>query len=111
MAITVEKLSDPTRTFIDGSTLTVISPGLSIVVSLPGWKWSQHVQPLTGKSSEAHIGYIISGHMKVISPNGDKTIIGPKEKFSIGPNHDAWTVGEEPCVSLDLTPLEKDRTT
>jgi hypothetical protein len=31
--------------------------------------------------------------------------VGPGEAFEVGPGHDAWVVGDEPCVALDFEPI------
>jgi hypothetical protein len=47
-----------------------------------------HVKPLTGKESENHIGYVISGRMKVRDPSGNETEIEPGFAFEIPPGSD-----------------------
>ncbi len=44
----------------------------------PGWQWSKHVKPI------AQTGSCQAPHMSVIPPG-----------------HDAWIVGDEPCVVID----------
>ena len=48
----------------------------------PGWKWSVHVKPIAGTEScqAPHLLHCISGRM----------------------GHDAWTVGNEPCIAVDF---------
>jgi len=62
------------RTFLDGSTrsYTVLHTAvIGIGTYLPGWKWSLHAKPQTGKTSERHIGYIVSGSMMVEDSSGN----------------------------------------
>ena len=40
--------------------------------------------------------------MKVVMDDGDDAEAGPGDLFVIAPGHDAWTVGDEPCVVLDI---------
>ena len=68
----------------------------------PGWRWSQHVQPLSGKASQEHIGYVISGRMAVRAQDGTEVEVGPGDAFVAAPGSDAWVVGQEPCVALDF---------
>ena len=70
----------------------------------PGWRWSEHVKPLAGTEScqVPHVGYVISGRMKVVMDDGTEGEAGPGEVVHIDPGHDAWTVGDEPCVMLDF---------
>ena len=71
---------------------------------LPGWRWSEHVS--NDKKSERHIGYIISGEM-MISIDGKEIRVGPGEAFEVKEGHDAWVIGDEPCVALDFEDLGK----
>jgi quercetin dioxygenase-like cupin family protein len=69
----------------------------------PGWRWSNDVKPVAGTDSceAAHTGYIISGQMHVTMDDGAEGDLGPGDAFVISPGHDAWIVGDEPCVALD----------
>jgi hypothetical protein len=70
----------------------------------PGWRWSTNVKPIAGTDScqVSHLGYIISGRMKVTSDDGTVGEIGPGDVYALHPGHDAETIGDEPCVSLDF---------
>ena len=100
---------DETRPFEDKGQLKVINfpDGTSIGQGIfePGWKWSTHVKPLADtESCEAdHHGYCISGNMVVQMNDGEKIEIHPGDVFSIPPGHDAWVIGNEKCVLLDVT--------
>ncbi|MBW1598666.1 cupin domain-containing protein [Streptomyces sp. JJ38] len=69
----------------------------------PGWRWSQHVKPIAGTDScqAAHVGYCLSGRMKIVMDDGETAEVGPGEFVSIEPGHDAWVLGDEACVMLD----------
>jgi quercetin dioxygenase-like cupin family protein len=69
----------------------------------PGWQWSQHVKPLaqTDSCEAPHMGYFVSGRMRVVMDDGEETEYGPGDFAIIPPGHDAWTVGDEPCVVVD----------
>jgi quercetin dioxygenase-like cupin family protein len=74
----------------------------------PGWRWSEHVQPLSGKDSEQHIGYVISGRMAVRATDGTEVELGPGDAFIAEPGADAWVLGNEPCIAMDFsTPGER----
>ncbi|MGW0750342.1 cupin domain-containing protein [Streptomyces sp. NPDC002587] len=70
-----------------------------------GWRWSEHVKPLAGTDScqSAHTGYVVSGRMKIVMDEGESAEIGPGDFIQIDPGHDAWVLGDEPCVVLDWT--------
>ncbi|WP_431966133.1 cupin domain-containing protein [Nocardia sp. bgisy134] len=69
----------------------------------PGWRWSEHVKPIaqTDSCQSAHVGYCISGRMVVAMDDGEQQEYGPGDFMIVPPGHDAWTVGDEPCVMLD----------
>lgn len=69
----------------------------------PGWQWSKNVKPLAGTDlcMQAHVGYFISGRMMVEAEDGSRIEYGPGDFATMEPGHDAWTVGDEPCVVLD----------
>ncbi|MFI6412587.1 cupin domain-containing protein [Streptomyces sp. NPDC050585] len=71
----------------------------------PGWRWSEHVKPLVGTDScqAAHTGYVVSGRIKIVMDDGESGEAGPGDFIMIEPGHDAWVVGDEPCVTLDWT--------
>jgi hypothetical protein len=96
------------RQFLDGSSRSYAllrSAAIGIGVYQPGWRWSKHAGPQTGKASANHIGYVVSGSMMVLGADGGEKEIGPGVAFEIGPNHDAWVIGDAPCTALDFTPI------
>jgi|SRR3989344_241652 len=111
--IVVKKLDngDKSWTFLEGSERTAAILG-SVVIGqgkyLPGWRWSEHVGKQTGKSSEAHIGLIVSGKMVIRSADGQEVAVGQGDAFEVGPGHDAWVVGDEPCIALDFEYLKSN---
>jgi Cupin domain len=96
---------DETRSFENGELRIVNIAGAIVgrAVFKPGWKWSNDVKPIAGTDScqAAHTGYIISGRMHVVMDDGREADAGPGDAFVIAPGHDAWIVGDEPCVALD----------
>jgi quercetin dioxygenase-like cupin family protein len=70
---------------------------------LRGWKWSEHVKPIakTDSCQAAHMGYFVSGRMKVVMDDGEEAEYGPGDFAIMAPGHDAWVVGEDPCVFVD----------
>jgi hypothetical protein len=70
----------------------------------PGWRWSKDVAPIAGtKSCQAsHAGYVLSGKMHVAMDDGTEGEVGPGQFIVIPPGHDAWTVGDAPCVIFDF---------
>jgi hypothetical protein len=40
--------------------------------------------------------------LRVETNRGEQGEIGPGDVATIEPGHDAWTVGDEPCVAVDF---------
>lgn len=70
---------------------------------LPGWRWSVNVKPIaqTDSCQASHMGYFVSGRMKVVMDDGEEMEYGPGDFGTMAPGHDAWILGEEPCVVID----------
>ena len=69
----------------------------------PGWRWSEHVKPIakTDSCQAAHTCYFVSGRMRVVMEDGEATEYGPGDFAVMAPGHDAWIVGDQPCVVVD----------
>jgi quercetin dioxygenase-like cupin family protein len=93
------------RVFLDGSRRWVVSlPSLIVGKGSyePGWRWSVHAGPQRGEPSAKHIGYVESGSLVVRTSAGQEQLVSAGEAFEVGPGHDAWVVGDQPCVALDF---------
>ncbi|MFI8293516.1 cupin domain-containing protein [Streptomyces sp. ms191] len=99
--------ADETRPFEDGKgrldLVTTERGAVGRAVFEPGWQWSKHVKPIAGTDScqAAHVGYVVSGRMKVVMDDGETAELGPGDFMAVAPGHDAWVLGDEPCVALD----------
>ena len=71
----------------------------------PGWKWSESVKPIVKtKSCEApHTQYHASGRLRVRMDDGTEQEFGPGDVSLLPPGHDAWVVGNDPVVVIDIT--------
>lgn len=71
----------------------------------PGWKWSESVKPIakTHSCQAPHTNYHLSGRLRVRMDDGTEKEFGPGDIGIVPPGHDAWTVGNEPAVMLDIT--------
>lgn len=98
--------SGDVRAFDKGRMDVVKVGGMSIGRGTfgPGWKWSESVQPLVGTDSceLSHVGFVVSGSMRIVMDEGEEFDIKAGEAIHIGPGHDAWTLGDEPCVILEI---------
>jgi hypothetical protein len=98
------------REFLDGSTRShalLRSAVVGLGVYRPGWRWSLHARPQTGKPSDNHVGYVVSGAMVIQDTEGRELRVEPGFAFEIEAGGDAWVVGSEPCTALDFIPLEQ----
>ncbi len=71
----------------------------------PGWSWEKCVKPLvkTNSCQAPHMSYIISGRLKVVMDDGTEIEGEPGDTAIIPPGHNAWVVGDQPCVMIDFT--------
>lgn len=71
----------------------------------PGWRWSESVKPIVGTDScqILHYTYVQSGRLHIRLDDGTEADVGPGDFAVIQPGHDAWVVGDEPCVAFDFS--------
>ena len=98
---------DETRPFADKGMAQVVNIGDGVVLKGhfdPGWRWSEHLKPVVGTDScqSPHFLYVLSGRMRVRMNDGSEDEVGPNAVVRIEPGHDAWVVGDEPCVVVDF---------
>jgi class 3 adenylate cyclase len=69
----------------------------------PGWRWSVDVGPMVGSAScpIRHLGYSMSGTVRVVMDDGQTLDIEPGMVFDVPPGHDKWVVGDEPWITLE----------
>jgi len=98
---------DETRTFENGKVgvVTLGEFNASRFMLEPGWRWSDNVKSIVGTDScqVLHTGYQVSGRLHVRLEDGTEEEVGPGEAYVIPPGHDAWVVGDEPVVSVDMS--------
>jgi hypothetical protein len=70
----------------------------------PGWKWSVNLKPIaqTDSCQVSHLGYCVSGRMRIRMDDGGDYEIGAGQVAAIPPGHDAEVVGDEACVWIDF---------
>ena len=101
------KNPEETRSFSKGKVELVKLEGVTFGLATfePGWKWSECVKPLmkTESCQAPHTDYHLSGILHVKMDDGTEEEFGPGDIGVVPPGHDAWTVGNEPVVVLDIT--------
>src|SRR5687767_13731883 len=98
---------DETRPFAGHGKMDIVQvPGGTVGKGVfePGRRWSQDVKPLskTDSCQVHHLGYVVSGRMRVRMDDGTESEVGPGDVVEIDSGHDAWTVGDESCVMVDF---------
>jgi mannose-6-phosphate isomerase-like protein (cupin superfamily) len=81
---------------------------LARVILQPGWRWSVDVRPAVGTPScqTAHLQYVISGRLLVVTDAGERLELKPGDVVEIGPGHDALVLGNEPFVAIDIAGMK-----
>src|SRR5262249_23634980 len=71
----------------------------------PGWRWSEHFKAIAGTDScqALHTAYVVSGRLHVGMDDGAEAEFGPGDVMVAPPGHEAWVVGTEPVVLIDVT--------
>jgi hypothetical protein len=98
---------DEQRDFLHGRLDLFHLTGLAFGVGTfePGWRWSESMRPLFGTElcEVHHNGYVVQGRMRFRMRDGSEHEVGPGDVFVCPSGHDAWVVGDEPCVALDFS--------
>lgn len=70
----------------------------------PGWRWSECVKPVvkTDLCQLSHVGHVVTGRLTVRMQDGTEKTLSAGESYTIPPGHDAWVVGDEPFVGLEV---------
>ena len=95
---------DETLSFPLGSAMTVTLGEMVIgrVTQEPGWRWSEHIQPIAGTDSCQfhHIGVAISGNAMIKMEDGTELQVKAGDVFDVPPGHDSWVIGDESYVAI-----------
>jgi len=72
----------------------------------PGWRFSTDIGPMVGTEicQTRHLGYVLSGRMRVRMEDGTECEVGPGDMFDLPAGHDAWVIGDETVVMVDTSP-------
>jgi quercetin dioxygenase-like cupin family protein len=70
----------------------------------PGWRWSTDVKPITHTHScqAVHTGVVLSGRIHLVMDDGSEMEFGEGDVYHIPAGHDAWVVGDETYVGVDV---------
>ncbi len=84
------------------ANLGAITVGRAVLA--PGWNWSASIGSLTGATlcHVHHVNLVLSGWIRFVMEDGESGEFGPNTVVDVPPGHDAWVVGDEPVVIIDL---------
>jgi class 3 adenylate cyclase len=70
----------------------------------PGWRWSVHVKPRVGTTycQIHHLQLVLEGRLAVQMDDGEYREFGAGEVCEIPPGHDAWVVGPDSVLLVDM---------
>ncbi len=75
------------------------------LIADPGWRWSESIGPTTKKDicPWNHVFWmVLKGRFAVQMEDGTTEEFGPGDVGRVPPGHDAWVVGDEPVVGIDI---------
>lgn len=97
---------DETRPIAKGKVEVVKLEDFQVIRNTfePGWRWSESVKPIakTETCQVPHLLSLVSGRLAVRMEDGSTAEFGPGDVGVIPAGHDAWVVGDAPCVNLDF---------
>jgi class 3 adenylate cyclase len=98
---------DEARRFPKGTAQLVHVGSLTIGRGIlePGWRWSTSLKPIQGTPScqVHHVEVLLAGRFHVEMDDGETADFGPGDVFDVPPGHDAWVVGNESVVMVDVS--------
>ena len=97
---------DEVRTFKRGHIDVVLLDEIAIArfKLQPGWRWSVDVAPTerTRSCRNRHVGYALSGSLRVTMDDGTELTIRAGDCYEIPPGHEVLVFGEQPWESIEF---------
>jgi hypothetical protein len=95
------------RRVVGGVQLEVVRAGAGRVkrmVYAPGFRWSTHMKSIVGTEfcTHAHVGFLARGRIHFEYADGCALELASPQVVAIAPGHDAWVVGDEPAVLIEM---------
>jgi len=90
--------------FMDSQGVQIGSITVGRATLQPGWRWTTSIGPLTGDAlcQVHHVSLVQSGRICFQLDGGEAAEFGPDTLVDVPPGHDAWVVGDERVVLVDL---------
>ena len=88
-----------------GTFVEIGSLAIGRAVLEPGWRWSTDIKPAVGTElcELHHLHVLLAGRMAFRTEEAETHEFAPSDVMDIPPGHDAWVVGDEPVVLLDIS--------
>jgi hypothetical protein len=108
MSVTRRDVGSPDDSMaFDHGSVEVVRVGTSTIrrsTFEPGWRWTTNVGPIakTDSCQVHHVGYLVSGTLRVAPNDGGETEINAGDAFEILPGHDGWVVGDETVRTIEF---------
>jgi mannose-6-phosphate isomerase-like protein (cupin superfamily) len=104
---TPDETRTPDKTRVEIVRLTGVS--IARLTMEPGWRWSDCVKPVVGGDScqVHHVGYAVEGEIAVRLEDGTEQMIQAGDSYTIPPGHDAWVVGDNRFVGIEVQSAEQ----
>ncbi len=83
---------------LDTVTVTRVTFGV-------GARWSEDLKDYAGTDSceLPHVAHVVSGRLQVVMDDGSEEVFAEGDVMMLPPGHDAWAVGDEPCVFVEFS--------
>src|ERR1700751_1517415 len=90
---------------IKKETVTLEGVSVTRVTFGVGAKWSQDLKEYAGTEScqLPHVALVLSGTLRVVMEDGSQQDFSKNDVMLLPPGHDAWCVGNEPCVFVEFS--------
>jgi hypothetical protein len=105
MSVLDQPVAGAARSEIGGLVVDEVGAGrgrIKRVIYPAGWRWSSHMQPVTGgeRCMHAHVGFLVQGRMVVEYADGCRETYQAPAAVVVAPGHDGWVEGDEPAVLI-----------
>ena len=90
---------------IKKETVTLQGVSVTRVTFDVGAKWSNDLKDYAGTDScqLPHVALVLSGTLRVVMDDGSQQDFSRNDVMLLPPGHDAWSVGNEPCVFVEFS--------
>ncbi len=100
-----EPIADAAHQEVGGLQVDAIRAGngrMLRTIYPPGWRWSTHMQPVSGTPScmHTHLGFLAQGHIAGVYEDGCEYDVVAPQFAIVEAGHDTWVVGDEPAVFI-----------